>query len=74
LLAGRIRPGQPLRLVLKLMIAATASALAVVSVGWQPASLAVGTGAATWPAGGVTDLAAGDVRVMAELLRSGRGR
>ena len=33
LLAGRIRHGRPLRLVLKLMIAATASALAVVSVG-----------------------------------------
>jgi len=37
-----------LLVVLKLMIAATTSALAVVSVGWQPASLAILTGAATW--------------------------
>lgn len=48
LLAGRIRRGRPLRLALRLMTAATAAALAVVSVGWQPASIAVGTGAVTW--------------------------
>jgi curved DNA-binding protein CbpA len=48
LLAARIGPGRPLRLAVRLITAATASALAVASVGWQPASLAVSTGALTW--------------------------
>ena len=48
LLAGQIRQGRPLRLAVRLITAATASALAVTSLGWQPASLAVGTGALTW--------------------------
>lgn len=48
LMAGRIRHGRPLRLAVRLITAATASALAVTSVGWQPASLAVSTGALTW--------------------------
>ena len=47
-LTGRIRHGRPLRLALRLMSAATAAALAVASVGWQPSSPAVGTGALTW--------------------------
>lgn len=48
LLAGLIRRGRPLWLAVRLITAATASALAVTSLGWQPASLAVGTGALTW--------------------------
>jgi hypothetical protein len=47
-LARRIRHGRPLRLALRLMTAAAAGALAVAGVGWQPASIAVGTGALTW--------------------------
>ena len=48
LLAGRIRHRRPLRLAVRLITAAMASLLAVASVGWQPASLAVGAGALTW--------------------------
>ena len=48
LLAARIRRGRPLRLAVRLITAAMASALAVASVGWQPASIAVGAGALTW--------------------------
>jgi hypothetical protein len=48
MLARRIRRGRPLRLALRLIAAAAAGALAVAGVGWQPASLAVGTGALTW--------------------------
>jgi DnaJ domain len=47
LLAARIRRGM-LRLAVRLITAAMASALAVASVGWQPASIAVGAGALTW--------------------------
>ena len=47
LLAGRVRHRRPLWLALRLITAATAAALTVASVGWQPASLAVGTGAVT---------------------------
>jgi hypothetical protein len=47
LLAARIRRGM-LRLAVRLTTAAMASALAVASVGWQPASIAVGAGALTW--------------------------
>jgi len=41
----RIRLG---RLALRLLAAALASALAIAAAGWQPASLAVMTGALTW--------------------------
>jgi hypothetical protein len=48
LLPGRIRQGRPVRLAVRLITAAMASLLAVGSVGWQPASLAIGVGALTW--------------------------
>ena len=48
MLPRRIRRGRPLRLAVRLMAATAAGALAVAGVGWQPASLAVGTGALTW--------------------------
>jgi DnaJ domain len=44
----RIRHGRPARLALRLLAAAAAVALAVLGVGWQPASAAVLTGALTW--------------------------
>jgi DnaJ domain len=50
LLAAHVGQGRPLRLAARLITAAAASALAVASVGWQPASLAVSTGALTWMA------------------------
>jgi hypothetical protein len=50
LLAGRIRQRRPFWLVMRLITAGAALALAVASVGWQPASLAVGAGALTWVA------------------------
>jgi curved DNA-binding protein CbpA len=40
--------GRSLRLALRLLAAAAAVALAVAVVGWQPASLAILTGALTW--------------------------
>jgi hypothetical protein len=50
LLAGglMIRHGRPVRLALRLLAVAATGALAVAGVGWQPASLAVITGALTW--------------------------
>ena len=50
LLAGPllIRHGRPARLALRLLAVAAAGALAVAGAGWQPASLAVITGALTW--------------------------
>jgi DnaJ domain len=48
LLPRRIRRGRPLWLAVRLITAAMPSVLAVASVGWQPASLAVGAGALTW--------------------------
>jgi curved DNA-binding protein CbpA len=48
LLPRRIRQGRPLRLALRLLAAVAAGALAVAGAGWQPASLAVITGALTW--------------------------
>jgi DnaJ domain len=48
LVATRIGQGRPFWLAVRLIAAATASALAVASVGWRPASLAVSTGALTW--------------------------
>jgi len=43
-----IRHGRPVRLAFRLLAAAATSVLAVGSAGWQPASLAVITGALTW--------------------------
>lgn len=44
----RLRNGRPLRLALRLLAAIAAGALAFSAVGWQPASAAIITGAATW--------------------------
>jgi hypothetical protein len=43
-----IRHGRPARLAVRLLAVAAAGAVAVAAVGWQPASLAVMTGALTW--------------------------
>ena len=43
-----IRHGRPVRLALRLLAASAAAVLAVAGAGWQPASLAVITGALTW--------------------------
>jgi len=43
-----IRHGRPARLVFRLVAVAATSTLAVLSAGWQPASLGVITGALTW--------------------------
>jgi hypothetical protein len=48
LLTKRIGQARPFRLVLRLTTAAAASGLVVAGVGWQPASLAICTGALTW--------------------------
>jgi hypothetical protein len=50
LLANRllIRRGRPARLAFRLLVVAATGALAVAGAGWQPASLAVITGALTW--------------------------
>jgi hypothetical protein len=45
---ARIRAGRPGRLAARLLTAAAARTLAVLAVGWQPAALAVATGALTW--------------------------
>ena len=47
-LAARVRGGRPGRLITRLLAAATAGALAVTAVGWQPAAYAVIAGALTW--------------------------
>jgi hypothetical protein len=44
----RIRHGRPARLTVRLLTAAAAVAIAVMTAGWQPASAAVITGALTW--------------------------
>jgi len=44
----RIRHGRPARLGMRLLAAAASGAVAVLAVGWQPASAAVLTGALTW--------------------------
>jgi hypothetical protein len=44
----RIRHGRPARLALRLLAAAAAVTLAVVAIGWQPASAGILTGALTW--------------------------
>jgi hypothetical protein len=46
--AWRICHGRPAFLAVRLLAAGTAGAVAVVAVGWQPASAAVITGALTW--------------------------
>jgi len=43
-----IRHGRPVRLAVRLLAVAATCALTVVAAGWQPASLAVMTGALTW--------------------------
>jgi len=43
-----IRHGRPVRLAFRLLAVAATGALAVTGAGWQPASLAVLTGALTW--------------------------
>jgi len=60
LLAGMllIRHGRPVRLAFRLLAATATGAVAVAGAGWQPASLAVITGALTWLlCTGRTDLA-----------------
>ena len=47
-IARQIGHGRPARLAARLFTTAAASTLAVVVAGWQPASLAIITGAATW--------------------------
>ena len=49
--AVRIRQGRPLVLALRLFLAAAVTAVAVAAIGWQPATFAILTGAATWLAG-----------------------
>jgi hypothetical protein len=47
-LAGRIRRGRPLRLAARAALAAGLGSVAVLAAGWQPASLAIIAGLATW--------------------------
>jgi len=46
--AGRIRRGRPVRLAVRVLTVIATGSLAVAGVGWQPASVAVVTGALTW--------------------------
>jgi hypothetical protein len=46
--AGWTGRGRPLRLALRLLAATGASAIAVLAIGWQPASVAIIAGALTW--------------------------
>ncbi|HEY7324071.1 MAG TPA: J domain-containing protein [Streptosporangiaceae bacterium] len=46
--ASRIRHGRTGRLAVRLLAAGAAGAVAVIAVGWQPASIAIITGALTW--------------------------
>jgi curved DNA-binding protein CbpA len=60
-LPRRIRRGRPGALALRALLAAAAGATAIAAVGWQPASLAVLTGLATWLAAtAASDLAPPD--------------
>ena len=53
-----IRHGRPARLALRVLAVVATGALAVAVAGWQPASLAVMTGALTWLfRAGISDLA-----------------
>lgn len=47
-LPGRVQRGRPGILVLRVLLAAAAGAIAIAAAGWQPASLAVLAGLATW--------------------------
>jgi curved DNA-binding protein CbpA len=47
-LAGRVRRGRPLRLALRILVAAAASTAAVLAAGTRPAAPALVSGAATW--------------------------
>jgi len=47
-LPARIRQGRPVVLALRVLLAAAVVAVAVAATGWQPASLAILAGAATW--------------------------
>jgi curved DNA-binding protein CbpA len=47
-LASRVYRGRPIRLAWRVLAVIAAGSLAVVAVGWQPASAAVITGALTW--------------------------
>lgn len=70
----RLRHGRPLRLAARLLAAAAASAVAVVAVGWQPASLAIITGALTWLlVTGRADLAGPPTRRQSRSPASGLG-
>jgi curved DNA-binding protein CbpA len=61
--ARQIRRGRPVRLAARLVVTVAVGALAVAAVGWQPASVAIITGALTWLLlTGRRDLAAGRVR------------
>jgi curved DNA-binding protein CbpA len=44
----RVSHGRPWRLAARLLAAVAVGAVAVIAVGWQPASAAIGTGALTW--------------------------
>jgi curved DNA-binding protein CbpA len=46
--ARQMRHGRPVRLAARVIATAAIGALAVTAVGWQPASVAVITGALTW--------------------------
>jgi len=46
--AWQIRHGRPVRLAARLLAAVAVGALAIAAVGWQPASIAISTGAITW--------------------------
>ena len=50
-LPARIWRGRPAILALRLLLAAAVTTVAVAAVGWQPATFAILTGAATWFAG-----------------------
>jgi hypothetical protein len=57
--ARQVRHGQPARLAARLIATVAVGALAVAAVGWQPASVAIITGALTWLLlAGRSDLAA----------------
>ena len=45
---ARMRQGRPVVLALRVLLAAVAGAIAVDAAGWQPASLAIIAGVATW--------------------------
>jgi hypothetical protein len=46
--ALRVSHGRPWRLSARLLAAVAVGAVAVIAIGWQPASVAISTGALTW--------------------------